>query len=210
MNESNRISLDPSNLSQKDCYRLLIGSVVPRPIALVSTISPEGVSNLAPFSSYNLVSSKPTCISFSIANDQAYKTKDTLRNLRSLPELTVNSAHLELLDQVALAGYSFDSTVSEFSETKLNPLASTLVRPCRVAESLIQMECTVYKTVEIGDGGAGSATLIIAEVLRIHLAEQIYKDGRINHEQLSALSRLAGSLYAEVGKVHQAKHNLKQ
>ncbi len=205
MNESNRISLDPSALSQKDCYRLLIGSVVPRPIALVSTISPEGVNNLAPFSSYNLVSSKPTCISFSIANDQEQKTKDTLRNLRSLPELTVNSAQLELLEQVALAGYNFDSTVSEFNETKLSPLASSLVRPFCVAESLIQMECRLYKMLEIGDGGVGSATLIVAEVLRFHLAEQVYKDGRINHEQLAALSRLGGSLYAEVGKVHQSK-----
>ena len=194
-------TIDTKSLGHKDIYHLFTSAIIPRPIALIATISANGIPNLAPFSSFNLVASNPACVCFSVSRKEDGAKKDTLVNLELTLELTINSCHTQMMNQVAQSAATYGPDISEFEKSGLTALASTSVRPPRVAESKIQMEAVIHKMIEIGSGAPGSATLVIAEILKFHIASEFIKDGRLNHSSLDILARLGAADYAELGKI---------
>ena len=197
---SEMVSIDTSTLSVKDTYRLLIGGILPRPIAVVSTINKDGIVNVAPFSFFNGVTSKPATLAVSIARKGDGSKKDSLINIEETGDFVVNTASEWLAGPIAHCGSEYPYGVSELEKVGLHTVASEKIRSPRVKEAAIQFECRVYKNIEIGDGEAGSSTLVIGEILMIHVAKEAYKDGKLDAEFLKPLSRLGGIDYSTLGE----------
>jgi len=195
------ISLDPKVLGTADSYKILIGSIVPRPIAWVSTVDSHGRTNLAPFSFFNGVSSNPPALMISIARKPDGSKKDTLNNVEKTGEFVVNIPSLPLAEKLNLTSKALPPDESEFDLAELTEVPSQKVKPPRVGETLIQMECTLLSTTEVGSGAAGSSTVIIGEVVQFHLDPSVYENGKINLSALQPFGRLAGADYCELGRV---------
>lgn len=189
-----------ADLAIKDVYHLIISAVVPRPIAFVSTIGLDGSRNLAPFSSFNIVSSRPPCVSFCIITGRKGK-KDTMRNIEETNEFVINSSNEWLFNEVVECGTEFPYGLDEMQKVGLTPLPATHVKPMRFKEAAWSMECRTYKLVPIGEGGPGSATMVIGEIIAFHVREDLLKDGRISSQNLQPLSRLGGTEYGTLGKI---------
>jgi flavin reductase (DIM6/NTAB) family NADH-FMN oxidoreductase RutF len=192
------VSLDASALSPQEIYRLLISTIIPRPIALISTCSSDGSQNLAPFSFFNGVSSNPATVMVSIAVRPDGGIKDTLRNILETREFVVNSANQWLIEPLVHTAGAFDYGVDEMKEAGLTGIASDVVRPLRVRESAAQFECTLYDSMKIGDGSAGSSTIVIGEIKKFHLAESVYQNGRVDQKTFQAVGRLGGISYTNL------------
>lgn len=195
-------SFDIAQISPADAYQLLIGAIVPRPIAWISTQNAQGLLNLAPFSFFMGVSSHPLCLAVSFARKQnsghAVK-KDTLRNIEEIGQFVVNTVSRSMLMPMHESSAEFDYGVNEFEEVGVHAIASVKVKPPRVKESLVQFECETYKTVEVGDGGLGSTVLVIGKILMVHVAESAFEAPRkIKFEALDPASRLGGASYGFV------------
>jgi len=189
------LTLDPGEVGQRGMYKLLIGGVLPRPIAFISTISTEAVTNLAPFSFFNGVSSNPPCLSVSITRKNDGSKKDTLRNIEATRQFVVNSSPAWLVDQINSCSAEFPHGVSEFEMVGLTPAKSARVRAPRVAECPLAFECELYQTVEIGDGSQGSSTLVIGKIVAVQVDESAIREGKLLIEKLEPLSRLGGLSY---------------
>jgi len=196
------IHLDPKSLSTKERYKLLTGTIVPRPIAWVSTISSNGISNLAPFSYFNGVSSDPPVISISIARKPDGTKKDTLLNIETNQEFTVNFVSQKLAAQMNRTSDSLDYEISEFTLAGLTETPSTIVKAPRVSESLACFECKLMQLIEVGDGTAGSSTLVLGEIVHYQFDERIYIDGKINIAALDPVGRLAGQNFCKIGEIY--------
>jgi flavin reductase (DIM6/NTAB) family NADH-FMN oxidoreductase RutF len=194
-------SLDPSTLDVRQTYRLMIGAIIPRPIAFVSTMSPEGVGNLAPFSYFNAVSSEPPCLMFSIARKPNGENKDTLRNIEATRQFVVNITSTWMAEAMNATAADYPYGVDEMQKVGLTPLPSLKVKPPRVAESAIQMECVLEGSLEVGDQGAGAATVVVGRILQFHLHSSVHHEGKIDPRALDPLARLAGFSYARLGQV---------
>ncbi len=195
----NTVQLDPAALSQKDKYKLLIGCIVPRPIAFVSTQSRNGITNLAPYSFFNAVSADPPCIMFSTTfKSSDGGKKDTLRNIEETGEFVVNVVTEEIVAPMNQTSAEYPPDVSEFDAAEFTPIPSRRVTPPRVKESPIAMECELYKLVPVGKGGPGSATIVIGEIVYFNIREDVYDNGRILLDKVNPVSRLAGAYYAPV------------
>lgn len=184
---------------ESELQNLLHHAVAPRPIAFASTIDEEGNVNLSPFSFFNIFSIQPPILIFSSATrvrDNSHK--HTLENVKSIPEVVVNVVTSDMVEQVSLSSCEYPKGVNEFSKAGFTPLASDKIRPPRVKESPVQMECRVNEIIFLGtEGGAGN--LVLAEVLTIHVAEHILDEqGRIDQLKLPLVSRLGGNWYASV------------
>lgn len=190
------VEVEPDKLGWQDSYKLLTGSIVPRPIAFVSTRSKDGVNNLAAFSFFNAVCPKPFVISFSpMRRSSSGDKKDTLRNVEETGEFVVNIVSEDLGVPMSKTNPEFPADVDEFEVAGLTPIPSDMVNAPRVLESSIQMECKLLQVVHIGeDVGAGS--LVLGRVVKLHIAEQVYEDGKINPDALGAIARMAGDVYA--------------
>ncbi len=195
------LPIDPNTLPTAEMYKLLIGSIVPRPIALVSSLSANGLGNLAPFSFFNALSSNPPCLMISIGRKKTGEKKDTLRNIEETGEFVVNSSNEWLLHKLVHSAAEYPYGIDEMQKVGLNPLPSVKIRPPRVAEAAVQFECTTYDTVEIGDGSAGSATVIIGRIVYVHVAENIYHEGKILLEPYKPIGRLGGQGYTTIGEI---------
>ena len=187
--------IDPSKLNLSAIYKLMIGGIVPRPIAFVSTCDPAGVGNLSPFSYFNGVASNPPSIMFAIAQKPDGSNKDTLNNILQTKEFVVNTVSEWMATPVNDSAAPFPASVDELTEVGLTALPSKLITPVRVKESPIQMECRLYNTMVVGDGTAGSSTIIVGEIVWLHIAKEVYQDGKILLDALKPLSRLAGKSY---------------
>ena len=188
---------DPNEIPFQETHKLMIGSIVPRPIAFVSTQSKDGKNNVAPFSYFNGVCSKPPTIMFAPARrGWDGEEKDTLINIRDTKEFVVNIVSESFSEKMVLCSTDFDSDVNEFEMSGITPIASQKVVPPRVGESKVSFECILNQIVEIGDGTAGSGFVVIGTIVLFHIDEEVYEDGRINLEQLQALGRIAGNGYA--------------
>ncbi len=188
--------IDPSTLNHQDAYKLLNGSVIPRPIAFVSTMSQAGERNLAPFSFFNVVCSDPMTLSISVMRrGNTAEKKDTLRNIEETGEFVVNVVTEEIAERMNRTSADFPPGVDEFLEGPFTPVPSEVVRPPRVAESPINMECRLLQTVDLGDR-PGSGTLVLGQVVRFHVWDELYDQGRIRHDLFHAVGRLAGASYA--------------
>lgn len=192
------ITIRPETTSTPDFYQYLIASVAPRPIAFVSTIDGEGNANLAPFSFFNAFSSKPPIVVFSAGlRVQDGTSKDTLTNIQETMECVINTVSHSIVRQMTLTSVNYPKGVSEFEKSGLTPLASENVRPFRVKESPVQMECRVEQILPLGtEGGAGH--LIICRVLCMHISEHILdaEKKRIDPHKIDLVGRLGKFYYA--------------
>jgi len=194
-------SIDPKSLPIPQLHGYLLGAVGPRPIAFASTIDKNGVSNLAPFSFFNVFSANPPIMVFSPARSgRTNTTKDTYNNVKEVPEVVINVVNYDLVHQMSLASSPYDPGTDEFEKTGLTPLASETIQPFRVAESPVQFECKVNEVIELGDGG-GAGNLVICEVTRIHINDEVLdQDGKIDQHKIDLVSRMGGNWYCRADK----------
>ena len=190
------ITIDPKTIPVPKMHSYLLGSVVPRPIALASTTDAQGHVNLSPFSFFNVFSANPPILVFSPARrGRDNTTKHTYENVKSVPEVVINIVTYQIVQQVSLASCEYPREVNEFVKSGLTPLPAEVVRPPRVAESPVHFECRVNQVVELGTGGA-AGNLVICEVLRMHIDPAVLDpDGRINPFKLDAVARMGADYY---------------
>ena len=185
----------PEDLSVKEVHRLLIGGVGPRPIALVSTLSGDGIPNLSPFSFFNVFGANPPVIAFSPSRRGRDKSlKDTYNNLIKTKECVVQVVTFPMIEQVNLASTEYPSGVNEFIKSGFTAIDSDIVNPKRVKESPFQMECKLLKMESFGEGGS-SANIAICEVLKFHISEDIFIDGIIHPDLIDLVGRMSGNYY---------------
>ena len=190
---------DPNEIPFQETHKLMIGSIVPRPIAFVSTQSKNGKNNVAPFSYFNGVCSKPPTIMFAPARrGWDGEEKDTLINIRDTEEFVVNIVSESFAEKMVMCATDFDSDVDEFEISGLNTAGSQKINPPRVEEAKISFECKLNQIVEIGDGSAGSGFVVIGTIVLFHIDDDIYDNGRILLNQLEPLGRLAGNWYTRL------------
>ena len=194
------IKIDPNKNTERENYKLLIGTIIPRPIAFVTTLNEEGLVNGAPFSYFSIVSSNPPMISLSIQRRNG-EMKDTARNILRDKEFVVHSVDVENVKEINETAASLPSSESEISLTKLTLVESDLVKVPGVIESKVRMECRLEKAIPLGDEDHVGADLIIGRILKYHIDESVYEDGRINPDKLEPMSRLAGINYARIGEI---------
>ncbi|MEO0473197.1 MAG: flavin reductase family protein [Bacteroidota bacterium] len=189
-------SIDPAQTAIPDLHQFIIGAVAPRPIAFASTLSEDGVPNLAPYSFFNAFGSNPPTLIFS-ANRRVRTntTKDTLSNVEATKEVVINVVNHQIVHQMALASVEYPEDVSEFEKSGLTPIASDLVKPFRVKESPVQFECKVQEIKAMGEQG-GAPNLIICEILRIHINEDVLdENGRIDPQKIDLMGRMGRAFY---------------
>ena len=198
------MELDPKNLSQSERYRLMIGCIVPRPIAFVSTTSPDGATNLAPFSFFNGVGAEPMTLLFCPANKPDGSEKDSLRNCKPVDEggtgeFVVNVALEDYQRQVAAAGEPLPADESEFDLTGLTPTPARVVRPPRVAESPVSFECRTRQVLRLAPGEPGGANIVLGDVLHLHVRDDLVDEKlRVLPDRLPAIGRLGGLGYCTI------------
>ncbi len=186
---------EPKDLSVRDVHRLLLGGVAPRPIALVSTLSADGIPNLSPFSFFNAFGANPPIVAFS-PNRRARdgSVKDTYNNILATKECVINAVTYAMVEQVSLASAEYPPEVNEFIKSGLTPIPSDLVKASRVKESPFQMECKLKQMVSFGEQGV-SANLAICEVIKFHVADDIIENGIIQPELIDLVARMSGDYY---------------
>jgi flavin reductase (DIM6/NTAB) family NADH-FMN oxidoreductase RutF len=195
----------PSQLAHREFYNLLISAVAPRPIAWVSSLSASGQPNLAPFSFFNAVCAKPPLLAFApgmraprksvaAAGEPSGQPKDTLRNIRETGEFVINVVTYELAETMNLTSGDYDASINEFEVAKLASAPSKLVRPRRVAESPVSFECKLHQILDFNPGPEGGS-LVIGEIVSVHIDEQHIKEGRIDRNSLDLIGRMGGMQY---------------
>src|SRR5215213_1191827 len=191
--------LDPQTLGERETYKLLIGCVVPRPIAWVSTIDLAGGRNLAPFSFFNGIGSNPPALSISINYiDSRDQRKDTLRNISDTGEFVVNIVDEDLAQAMNATAANYPTAVDEFETAGVAAAPSVTVRPARVANAPVSLECKLFTLVPVGEG-PGSATVVICLIQMIHVRSDIIDERHhIDITKLRPIARLAGAGYAYV------------
>ena len=189
-------SFTPDELSIPEVHGFLLTAVSPRPIAFASTIDAEGNPNLAPFSFFNVFSSRPPIMIFSPARSgRTGKTKDTLNNVLEVPEVVINIVNHPMVHQMSLASSPYAPNISEFEKAGLTPQASETVKPFRVKESPAQFECKVREVISLGDNG-GAGQLVVAEVQRFHIHDNLLTpEGKLDPIKLDAVARNGGNWY---------------
>lgn len=190
------ISVDLTQLDGKTAHAHLLGAVGPRPIALASTIDADGNPNLSPYSYFNVFSSNPPTLIFSPARRvRDNTTKHTLHNAEATGEVVINVVNYAMVQQASLSSTEYAEGVNEFVKAGFTPIESEIVKPFRVKESPAQFECKVKQILPLGDGG-GAGNLIICEVVRMHINEDILGDnGLISMEKIDLVARMGGNWY---------------
>ncbi len=190
------ITINPKNSETKIIQEYLLSSVGPRPIALASTIDNNQIPNLSPFSFFNVFSGNPPILIFSPARRIRNNTeKDTLRNLKKNPEVVINVVNNDIAEKMVTSSLDYDSDVDEFLESGLTHLKSDLIKPFRVKESPVQMECKVNKIISLGKNG-GAGNLVICKVLLIHISKKILDENKkIDQEKIDLIGRLGFNWY---------------
>ena len=197
--------IDVASANVVEVYQLLVGAVTPRPIAWVTTLSPSGVVNLAPFSFFNAFGANPPIVVFSPTLRRDGSKKDTLINLESLGEFVVNVATAPLAEKVNLTSAEIPASDSEVSLAKLTTLPSVKVKPPRIAESPVNFECKVRQIIPCGTGPI-AANLVIGEVLMMHIADEVLDEkGRIDPRKLQTVARLGGDFWCRTTDLFEQK-----
>lgn len=191
------LRIDPKEIPTPQMHQYLVGAIAPRPIAFVSTVSKEGIPNLAPYSFFNVFSSKPPILVFSSNRRvRGNSTKDTLHNVEETHEVVINAVTHAMVRQTALASIEYPPEVSEFEKAGFTPIESELVKPFRVKESPVQMECKVKDIVSLGDKG-GAGNLVICEVLLMHVNKEVLDENeKINPQKIDLVGRMGRAFYS--------------
>lgn len=188
------MDIDPALLQERDQYKLMTGSIVPRPIALVTTLGPLG-PNAAPFSLFNMVGSDPCMLMFSVGTQGDGSAKGTLQNLRHLPEFVVHICDEEMAERMNVCSTDFAHGINEIDKAGLTALPSVNVKPPRIAEAPVQMECKLIRIVAFGT----RHNVVFGEVVMFHYREGIVNDRyHVDIGRLKPIGRLSGSLYTKV------------
>ena len=190
-------TITPGEIPIPQLHQFLIGSVAPRPICFASTLDSSGVPNLAPFSFFNVFSANPPILIFAPNNSgKTGEPKHTLLNVKEVPEVVINMVNFEMVEKMNVAAAPWDRGVSEFEKAGFTAVGSELVKPFRVAESPVQIECKVLEVKEMGQGG-GAGNIVICQVLRMHISEDILnEEGKIEQHKIDLVGRLGGSWYS--------------
>lgn len=195
------ISIDPLEQSERDNYKLLIGSIIPRPVAFVTTLSNKGVLNAAPFSYFNVVTADPPLISISVQRKNGIP-KDTARNAVETGAFVVHISDESYIHQINETAASLPPEESEVVLAGLTPVASDKIAVPGIAEAKIRMECTLEHCLPLGGSKESpTADLLIGRVVCFHMDESVYENGHINPQSLRPVSRLAGTSYAKLGEL---------
>jgi len=185
----------PEELTPSQRHHYLLGSVNPRPICFASTLDKDGRPNLAPYSFFNIFSSTPPVFIFSVNTRRDGSIKDTLQNVKDVPEVVINLVNYPMARQMAICGVEYDTGVNEFEKGGFTPIASEMVKPFRVKESPVQFECRVLETRAMSEK-PGAANLIIAEAILIHMNEMIFADeNTIDPQKIDMVGRLGNFNY---------------
>jgi len=193
------LCFNPATCQPRQIYKLMTGIIVPRPVALVSTMDKQGVANLAPFSFFCGVGSVPPTVLFCPslrpgATAGSVEPKDTLRNVEETGEFVINIVSEAIAAAANASSAEVPPQVDEFVLSGLTPIASKAVRPPRVAESPAQMECKLLQVIYTGHA-PGSGVIVLGEVLRFHLREDLVEDFRVDPAGLDAVGRMAGNTW---------------
>jgi len=190
------LTIDPKELPIPKLHHYLLGSIGPRPIAFASTIDAEGNRNLAPFSFFNVFSANPPILIFSPARSgRTNTTKNTHDNVKAVPEVVINVVTYDMVHQMSLTSSPFEAGVDEFEKAGFAPIASDTIRPFRVKESPVQIECKVLEIKELGQKG-GAGNLIICEVQKIHIDEGVLDENQmVDQKKIDLVSRMGGNWY---------------
>ena len=204
--------IEIKDLELKEIYNLMISGISPRPIAFVGTQDKEGRDNLAPFSYFNAFGSNPPIIGFSPANSgRTGNQKDTLINIRNIPEFSISMINYDMVEQVSLSSCEYESDIDEFVKSGLTKKESLSIKPHSVKESYFIMECKLHDIVELG-GKPGSGNLVLGEIVNFHIAPNILdKDEKIDPFKLDPISRLGYNYYSRSREgffeIHKPRHN---
>lgn len=189
------LHFEPKELTVPNLHQILLGGVAPRPIALVSTVSESGTNNLTPFSFFNVFGANPPMVAFSPSRrGRDGSLKDTYHNLMATKECVVQAVTYSMVEQISLASCEYPPEIDEFIKSGLTPIDSDLVKPKRVKESPFQLECILKDMMSYGSGGA-SANIAICEVIKVHCAEDIFKDGVIQPKLIDLVARMSADYY---------------
>ena len=187
--------IEPAQQEPRDIYRLMTGLIVPRPIAFVSTLSADGIRNLAPFSFFTAISANPPVVCFApMIRSRDAGLKDTLVNIEATGEFVVNIVSEEIAERMNSASADFPPEVDEFIESGLTPAPSDVVSPPRVAESPASMECTLVQIVHVSRKPLGGS-LVLGEVVRFHVRDDLVRRFVVDPSKLRAIGRMEGSIY---------------
>lgn len=200
------MQFDTESTDASVLYKLLTGTIIPRPIGWISTIDDQGVNNLAPFSYFNMVSSDPPCVMFSTRRDNN-TNKDTLNNVLNNNQFVVNLVTKEVVEQMNTTSANVTSDIDEFELGNLSPIDSVSIQPKRVKESLVHFECEKIHHYFIKDkNGIETACVVIGQIKVIHINDSILSENnRINLEKYKPVARLAGSNYGILGEIFSIK-----
>jgi len=197
------MEIDPAGLDGREIHELMVGCIVPRPIAFVSTIGADGVYNVAPFSFFTLMSMHPTVVGFAVGRRRGAK-KDTLVNIEFSKDYVINVVSEPIAQAMNQASGDYPGSVDEFKETGLTPVASDLVKPPRVAESPIQLECRLMQIMEFG-AAPRIHSFVVGEVLLVHVRDGLVADGAIKADRLQAVGRLGEDFYCRTRDLFEMK-----
>lgn len=190
------ISLNPEQLNEQELNRIMIGSILPRPIAFVSSVSSEGLLNLAPFSYFNLISSQPPLLSISILHGEDH-IKDTVNNIKKNNEFVVHIVSEEMLEDVNQTSIELPPNRSELLYTRFSIMNSNTIKVPQIKEAKVRMECVLEKIVALP-----GSDLIIGRVVNFNIDRSVIDEkGRIILNELKPISRLSGNQYAKVGEI---------
>jgi flavin reductase (DIM6/NTAB) family NADH-FMN oxidoreductase RutF len=190
------MTIDPTTTPARDVYRHMIACITPRPIAWVSTISPAGVTNLAPFSFFNGVGANPPAVVFSAVNRRDGSRKDTVINVEATRQFVVNVVSEPMAEKMNCTSAELPYEISEFAVCHLTPEPSLRVKPPRVMEAMVQMECELFDLVHVGDGPL-AANVMIGRIVLLHVNEAVLDAARqIDPEKLATIGRMGGNLYS--------------
>jgi flavin reductase (DIM6/NTAB) family NADH-FMN oxidoreductase RutF len=193
--EARFVGLDPAQMSPQEAHRLLLHCVAPRPIAFTSTVAADGRPNLAPFSYFMAGGANPPSVVISPLTDRRGRPKDSLRNIEATGEYVINVVTHAMRDRVNHASAEFPYGVSEWEEAGLTPAPARVVRPARVAESPLAIECRLFRVVPHGAGPL-SANYVIGEVVYFHVAERLLAAGGLDPRLVDYVARMGDDWYA--------------
>ena len=199
------MQFDPNELNPTQVYKLLTGAVIPRPIGWISSLSEDGINNLAPFSYFNVVGDDPPHVMFSTGIGN-HKQKDTLNNILATKQFVVNLVTEETVEQMNITAQSVTSDVDEFELAGVTPIASKKVKPMRVKESPVHFECELVHHYFLENHKQGGACILVGRIVMMHFDDTILLENyKINLETYKPIARLAGSNYAKIGEIFAVK-----
>lgn len=190
------MEFNPKNITEEQMYKLMVSCIVPRPIGWISTVSGNGVYNLAPFSFFNGVSSEPPLVMVSIGKKDSGVKKDTWKNIEETGEFVINLVTYDLVEKMNITATAFDEEVDEFREAGLTPVNSSVVKPPRVKESPVNIECKKHTILEIADMG-----VVLGEIVNLHIDDSLVNDkGYLDTRKLNIVGRMGGADYCVIGE----------